>query len=157
MVQRRGALPEVSSISNLQREFGKIFDQLAQLDGSDAGTIGIGEWFPRVDVLETAKEIVVKVEAPGLSKSEISVVFQGPKLILSGEKKQAKVDRSVRGYLCLERSFGKFSRSLYIDRAVDLTKARAALEAGVLTVTMPKVKDRRGSEFRLDIEETERK
>ncbi len=157
MVQRRGALPEVSSLSNLQREFGKIFDQLSQLDTSDAGGIGLGEWFPRVDVLETSKDVVVKVEAPGLAKSEIAVAFQGPKLILSGEKKQAKVDRSVRGYLCLERSFGKFTRSLYVDRAVDLTKARAELEAGVLTVTIPKLKDRRGSEFRLEVEEIESK
>jgi len=155
MVQRRGALPEVSSLSSLQREFSKIFDQLTQLDTSDAGGVGLGEWFPRVDVLETAKEIMVKVEAPGLARNEIEVSFQGPKLILSGEKKQPKVDRSVRGYLCLERSFGKFSRSLYIDRAVDLTKAKAELESGVLTVTIPKLKDRRGSEFRLDVEEVE--
>jgi HSP20 family protein len=157
MVQRRGALPEVSSLSGLQREFTKIFDQLTQLDTSDAGGVGLGEWFPRVDVLETAKDIMVKVEAPGLAKNEIEVTFQGPKLILSGEKKQAKVDRSVRGYLCLERSFGKFSRSLYIDRAVDLTKAKAELESGVLTVTIPKLKDRRGSEFRLNVEEIEPK
>ena len=157
MVQRRGALPEVSSLSSLQREFSKIFDQLTQLDTSDAGGVGMGEWFPRVDVLETAKEVMVKVEAPGLARNEIEVSFQGPKLILSGEKKQPKVDRSVRGYLCLERSFGKFSRSLYIDRAVDLTKAKAELESGVLTVTIPKLKDRRGSEFRLDVEEVEQK
>ncbi len=157
MVQRRGASPEVSSLSGLQREFSKIFDQLTQLDTSDAGGMGIGEWFPRVDVLETAKDVVVKVEAPGLAKNEIEVSFQGPKLILSGEKRQAKVDRSVRGYLCLERSFGKFSRSLYIDRAVDLTKAKAELESGVLTVTIPKLKDRRGSEFHLDVEEIETK
>jgi len=157
MVQRRGAPSEVSNLSSLQREFSKIFDQLSELDTSDAGGIGLGEWFPRVDVLETAKDVMVKVEAPGLAKNEVSVVFQGPKLILSGEKKQAKADRSVRGFLCLERSFGKFSRSLYIDRAVDLTKARAELDAGVLTVIIPKLKDRRGSEFRLEVEETEPK
>ena len=100
---------------------------------------------------------MVKAEAPGFAKNEITIVFQGPKMILSGEKKQAKMDRSVRGYLCLERSFGKFSRSLYIDRAVDLTKAKAELSCGIVTVTMPKLKDRRGSEFQLDIEEVEPK
>lgn len=154
MVQRRGVISEVPS---LQKEVSKIFDQLAQLESSQPGGIGLGEWFPRVDVFETSKEVVVKVEAPGLTKSDISVAFQGPKMILSGEKKQSKTDRSVRGYLCIERSFGKFNRSLYIDRAVDLTKAKAELSAGVLTVTMPKLKDRRGSEFRLTIEDAESK
>jgi HSP20 family protein len=154
MVQRRGAQPEVGS---LQKEIGKIFDQLAQLESSEAGGIGLGEWFPRVDVLETANDVVVKVEAPGFAKNEMTVVFQGPKMIISGEKKQPKMDRSILGYLCLERSFGKFSRSLYVDRAVDLTKARATLESGVLTVVMPKLRDRRGSEFRLSVEEVESK
>jgi HSP20 family protein len=154
MVQRRGSQPEVAS---LQKEVGKIFDQLSQLENSETGGIGLGEWFPRVDVFETAKDIVVKVEAPGFLKNELSVVFQGPKIVLSGEKKQPKMDRSIRGYLCLERSFGKFSRSLYVDRAVDLTKAKAELDAGVLTVTIPKLKDRRGSEFRLAIEDVESK
>jgi HSP20 family protein len=154
MVQRRGTHPEVAS---LQKEIGKIFDQLAQLESSEAGGIGLGEWFPRVDVLETANDVVVKVEAPGFAKNEVSVVFQGPKMIISGEKKQPKMDRSIRGYLCLERSYGKFSRSLYIDRAVDLTKAKATLDSGVLTVVMPKLRDRRGSEFRLSIDEVETK
>lgn len=153
MVQRRGALSEVTS---LQKEINKIFEQLAQLDMTD-NNVGLGEWFPRVDVLETRDEIVVKVEAPGFNKSDLSVVFRGPKMILTGEKKQPKADRSVRGYLCIERGFGKFSRSLYIDRAVDLTKASAVLRAGVLTITLPRLKDRRGSEFRLTIEDGETK
>jgi HSP20 family protein len=151
MVQRRGSLSEVTS---LQKEITKIFEQLAQLDITDNG-MGLGEWFPRVDVLETGGEVVVKVEAPGFTKNDLSVVFRGPKMILSGEKKQPKADRSVRGYLCIERGFGKFSRSLYVDRAVDLTKATADLRAGVLTITLPRLKDRRGSEFRLTIHDGE--
>jgi len=73
-------------------------------------------------------------------------------MILSGEKKQSKLDEPVRGYLCLERGFGKFSRSLYIDQAVDLTRASARLVDGVLTVLIPKLEDRRGSEFGLEIQ-----
>lgn len=149
MVQRSGALSEVT---NLQKEIKKLFEQLAQFKGTEPG-LGLGEWFPRIDVFETKKDVVAKVEAPGFNKQDLSVVFQGPKMILSGEKKQPKVDRSIRGYLCLERSFGRFSRSLYIDQAVDLTKANARLESGILTITMPKLQDRRGSEFRLKIQD----
>ena len=148
MVRKRGAL---SDVTGLQKDINKLFEQLAHLDSTEAG-IGLGEWFPRVDVLETKKSVVVKVEAPGFEEDDLEVVFRGPKMILSGEKKQSKVDESVRGYLCLERSFGKFSRSLYIDQAVDLTRASARLVDGVLTVLIPKLEDRRGSEFRLEIE-----
>lgn len=153
MVQKRGALSEVT---NLQKDISKLFEQLAQFESAEPG-IGLGEWFPRVDVFETKTSVVVKVEAPGFDAEDLEVVFRGPKMILSGEKKQSKVDESVRGYLCLERSFGKFSRSLYIDQAIDLTRATAKLDEGVLTVEIPTLEDRRGSEFRLTIESPESK
>ena len=149
MVQKRGALSEVTT---LQKDINKLFEQLAQFDSAGAG-LGLGEWFPRVDVFETKDNVVAKVEAPGFEKDELQVVFRGPKMIFQGEKRKPAVDGSVRGYLCLERSFGKFNRSLYIDQAVDLTRARARLEDGVLTVTIPKLEDRRGSEFKLEIED----
>lgn len=148
MVQKRGGL---SDVTGLQKDISKLFEQLAQFDSTDA-SIGLGEWFPRVDVFETKQSVVVKVEAPGFDADDVDVVFRGPKMILSGEKKQSKMDESIRGYLCLERSFGKFSRSLYIDQAVDLTRASARLTDGVLTVEIPTLQDRRGSEFRLAIE-----
>ena len=149
MVERRGALSEVTS---LQKDIRKLFEQLAHFETGETG-LGLGEWFPRVDVFETKSDVVVKVEAPGFSKNDLNVSFRGSKLVLSGDKKQVSVKRNVRGYLCLERSFGKFTRSLYIDRAVDLTKARAVLDKGVLTLTLPRVKDRRGTEFRIHVED----
>lgn len=147
MVRKRDALSEVTS---LQKDISKLFEQLAQFDSTETG-IGLGEWFPRVDVFETKTDVVVKVEAPGFDPEDLEVIFRGSKMILSGEKKQSKVDASVRGYLCLERGFGKFHRSLYIDQAVDLTRATGRLVDGVLTVMLPKLEDRRGSEFRLSI------
>ncbi|HSF19001.1 MAG TPA: Hsp20/alpha crystallin family protein [Vicinamibacteria bacterium] len=154
MVQRHETLSEVTS---LQKEINKIFEQMARLERTESGGMSLGEWLPRVDVFETRGSVVVKVEAPGFSKNDLSVTFRGPKMILTGEKKQPKSGRSVQGYLCLERSFGKFTRSLYIDRAVDLTQAKAELSEGILTVTMPTLKDRRGSEFRLTIVDGEAK
>ncbi len=151
MVERRGALPEVAS---LQKALNRLFEQLVQFQGSDA-TLSMGEWFPGVDVYENARNVVVKVEAPEFTANDLSVVFKQQKMVVSGEKKQPPEDRSAHGYLCLERSFGKFSRSIYIDQAVDLTKASATLADGVLTVTLPKVVDRRGTEMRLPIEEAD--
>ena len=147
MVQKRGTLSEVTS---LQKDISKLFEQLTHFDSGEA-SVGLGEWFPRVDVLETKSSVLVKVEAPGFEPDELDVVFRGPKMILSGEKRKPVSDKAVTRYLCMERSFGKFTRSLYVDQAVDLTRAEARLQDGVLTVTMPKLKDRRGSEIRLEI------
>jgi HSP20 family protein len=151
MVERRGAFPERLS---LQKEVNKLFEQLAHFARTGTG-LGLGEWFPGIDVVETNSDLVIKVEAPGVGKNDISVTFHGHKLIVSGEKKQPKEDKSVASYLCLERSFGKFNRVIYIDKAVQLSKASATLGQGVLTITVPKLKDRRGTEFRLTVKEVE--
>lgn len=147
MVEPRGSLTEMAA---LQKEVNRLFEQLAHFEGTGS-ELGMGEWFPSVDIFETKSSLVVKVEAPGMTTGDLSVVFHGHKLIVSGEKKQPREEKSVNGYLCLERSFGKFSRSIYIEHAVQLSKASAKLDQGVLTITMPKLKDRRGSEFRLTI------
>jgi HSP20 family protein len=141
-------------MATFQKEVNRLFEQLAHFERT--GTeLGLGEWFPSVDVFETKGNVVIKVEAPGMGKNDLSVVFHGHRLVVSGEKKQPREEKTVNGYLCLERSFGKFNRSIYVDQAVQLTKATAKLGQGVLTITMPKLKDRRGTEFRLAIKEQE--
>ena len=148
MVERRDALPEMTAI---QKEISRLFEQLAHFERSEAG-LGLGEWLPTFDVFETKDSLVIKVEAPGMTKRDLTAAFQGHKLIVSGEKKEPKTEQP-NGYLCMERSFGKFTRSIYVDQAVDLAKADAELGQGVLTITIPKLKDRRGSKIRLKIKE----
>lgn len=149
MVERRDAFPEMAA---LQKEISKLFEQLAHFEKSETG-LGLGEWYPNFDVFETKDHLVIKVEAPGMAKKDLTVVFQGHKLIVSGEKKEPRDEQPVGAYLCMERSFGKFTRSIYIDQAVDLAKAEAVLGQGVLTIGIPKLKDRRGSQIRLKIKE----
>ncbi len=149
MVQRqRGPNQGVT----LQKEVNKLFEQLAHFERT--GTeLGMGEWFPSIDVFETKDNLLIKIEAPGMNKSDLSVVCHGHKLVVTGEKKRPKEDKRVASYICIERSFGRFERTIRIDQAVQMKKATATLGHGVLTITMPKLNDRRGSELRLPIEE----
>ena len=149
MVERHGGLSEMVTI---QKELKKLFEQLAHFERT--GTeLRAGEWIPAIDVFETKGSLIVKVEAPGMTRNDRSVVFNGHKLVVSGEKKQPREEKAVNGYICLERSFGKFASSIYIVQAVAMTKATAKLSEGVLTITLPKVKDRRGAELRINIKE----
>ncbi|MEE9263666.1 MAG: Hsp20/alpha crystallin family protein [Vicinamibacteria bacterium] len=149
MVERRDAFPEMGAI---QKEISRLFEQLAHFERSEAG-LDLGEWLPSFDVFETKDTLIIKVEAPGMTKKDLTAAFQGHKLIVSGEKKEPKTEQPINGYLCMERSFGKFTRSIYVDQAVDLAKADAQIGQGVLTITIPKLKDRRGSKIRLKIKE----
>jgi len=78
MVQKRDALPDATS---LRKDINKLFEHLAQIDSAEPG-IDLGEWFPRVDVLETIKSVVVNVEAPGFGIDDLDVVDEALKAAL---------------------------------------------------------------------------
>ena len=46
----------------------------------------------------------------------------------------------------MESPQGRFTRSILLDEAVDIRQAEAQVEGGLLTITIPRVKDRRGTE-----------
>jgi HSP20 family protein len=61
--------------------------------------------------------------------------------MISGERKAEHEDKQ-NGYYRVERSFGRFSRSLQLPDGVDAEKIAAAFDNGVLEVTIPKPEQR---------------
>ena len=55
----------------------------------------------------------------------------------------------------VERPQGRFTRIIHIDVAVDIQLAESHLAGGVLTVTIPRVKDRRGREIIIPVQREE--
>jgi HSP20 family protein len=62
-------------------------------------------------------------------------------LQISGERKVEHESRE-RGWYRMERSFGRFSRSLTLPDGVDADAISAAFENGVLEVRIPKPEER---------------
>ena len=108
-------------------------------------------WSPNIDLSEDSKQIVVRAEVPGIAASALEVVFQEGYLQVSGEKRQPIHKDKVR-YLCLERGYGKFCRTVYLNVVVDINTASAKLHNGVLTISLPKLSNRRKQEKIIPIE-----
>ncbi len=96
-------------------------------------------WAPLCDVTETASEIVVTAEIPGMAKEDISLEVTQEALTISGERKFEAGEG--RQWLRVERPYGKFSRSFAISVPVDVQKVSAAYKNGLLTVVVPKSED----------------
>jgi HSP20 family protein len=95
------------------------------------------EFAPAIDVKETAEQVVVKAEVPGIDAKDISISVTGDVLTIKGEKKSEREEKD-ENYHLLERSYGSFCRSLPLPAAADLEKIEAKYDKGVLTVTCPK-------------------
>lgn len=89
------------------------------------------------EVEETAKEIVVRVEAPGMEKEDCHITIEDNVLTLSGEKRFER-DEGDSTYHVMERAYGAFQRVIPLPRSVDADKAEASYRNGVLTVRLPK-------------------
>ena len=149
MTRSRTARPPMSAMALLQQEVNELFQRLSILDRADR--LPGSEWSPAVDVFEQRDRLVVIAEVPGLAPESLKVAFRERALVLSGERRTPRVGAGA-SFHCLERPHGKFERSIPLDVPVDVGSARAVLTGGVLTVTLPRLRERRGRETVIPIE-----
>lgn len=92
---------------------------------------------PALDLYQTADEVVVKANLPGLKSEDVQISVANGVLSLHGEFKQEN-EQNEATYHVLERRYGSFERSLTLPTDVQTEKAKAEFENGVLTITLPK-------------------
>jgi|SRR5450830_1619221 len=98
--------------------------------------------FPRWSLLageleETGKDVVVRVELPGMDKDDCKIIIEGNMLHLSGEKRFER-ETNDSTFHVMERAYGSFERVIALPRNVNIEKAEASFKNGVLTVRLPK-------------------
>ncbi|KAL6204689.1 PREDICTED: 18.1 kDa class I heat shock protein-like [Fragaria vesca subsp. vesca] len=93
----------------------------------------------RIDWKETPEAHVFKADIPGLKKEEVKVEIENDRVLqISGERKIEKEDKNDKWHR-VERSSGKFSRRFRLPENAKVDEIKAAMENGVLSVTIPKV------------------
>jgi HSP20 family protein len=148
-MSRRGERLPVSAVALLRQEVSDLFQRLSAYDRSER--LPAGEWCPPVDVFESRDRLVIVVEVPGLPPEALHVAFRGGALVLSGERRARKSGGEV-SFLCFERPHGHFQRTIPLEVPLDVSRARATLAGGLLTVTVPRLRERRGQETVVPIE-----
>ncbi|KAG9439151.1 hypothetical protein H6P81_019316 [Aristolochia fimbriata] len=92
----------------------------------------------RIDWKETPEAHVFKADLPGLKKEEVKVeVEDGKVLQISGERNREAEEKNDKWHR-VERSSGKFMRRFRLPENAKVDQVKAAMENGVLTVTVPK-------------------
>jgi len=92
-----------------------------------------------VDVYQTNKAIVVKSTIAGVKSADIDISLNNDMLTIRGRREQQN-DVPEEDYLYRECYWGSFSRSIILPIEIEAEKVEAALENGVLTVTLPKAR-----------------
>lgn len=98
---------------------------------------GEASFVPATDVVETEAGFELAVDLPGVKLEDVSIELRDGVLEISGKRVRDGEPRAA-GFARTERRFGAFTRSFRLGKHIDEEGIRAKIEAGVLTVTLPK-------------------
>jgi HSP20 family protein len=117
-------------------EFNRLFNSLWETPTSSQ------RWVPEMDLVESDDHYLLRADLPGMKQEDVAIEFNDGTLTISGERK-AEYERKEKGFFRLERSFGRFSRSLTLPEGVDPERIQASFHEGVLDVRIPKPDQRK--------------
>jgi len=89
-----------------------------------------------VDLYEKDDALVVKASLPGINMKDIDIVEQEGLLTIKAQN-SSESENDRFGWRVKERRYGAWQRTLQLPRAVLSNKARADLNNGILTITLP--------------------
>jgi len=112
-------------------------DPFAELYGEFSDRLRGDRWQPDVDVFETEKEIIVRVDLAGVRSSDLRVTVDGSMLRISGVRVSGD-SSEVKRLHQMEIATGPFERRVRVPVAFDRERVAAHLSDGFLTVSLSK-------------------
>jgi HSP20 family protein len=110
------------------------FRDLDRLTQAMFGTSGRPTVMP-MDAYRDDNTFVVHLDLPGVDADSIDLMVEQNVLTVHAERKPPVGDAAER--VVAERSYGVFSRQLFLGDTLDTERMSADYDAGVLTLTIP--------------------
>lgn len=129
---------EGSPFFSLHRDIDRAIDDMFHNFGRFGTSIETVAFTPHLDVSEDDHNYMVAVELPGMEEKEIDLEIKDGNLLIKGEKKFERDEKSKEGYHLVERSYGSFLRTVPLGFDVEPTAIEAVYKKGVLKITVPK-------------------
>lgn len=126
-----------------QNDMNRLFDGFFGRRDAAAG-YGSRRWVPAMDLIETDDSLVLRADLPGVRREDLSIEVKDGILTVAGERR-VEHEEKREGYHRVERSFGRFSRSLELPKGSDAEAVDASLKEGVLEVRIPKPAERKAT------------
>lgn len=96
---------------------------------------------PRIAVLESDKEFLVKAEIPGVAPDDINVKIESGRLTLEARRKPTEHERVTA--VVRSRDLDDYRRAFTVGRGIDCKNMKAVMgNDGILSVHLPKKQER---------------
>lgn len=125
-----------NEIRRMQEYMGQMFSFSFPMLENRFGTSVLS---PVVDIVEEDDKVIITTDLPGIDKENIELSLRDNSLIISAGKGKEEETRK-EGYIRRERALMRYYREIPLMNGVTENGATAELKNGVLTITLPKVK-----------------
>lgn len=146
---RRSEAPLGNFLSPLHRQIDRLFEDF--WSGGAAPWQRSMSFVPRVDIVESDKDIKVTAELPGMDESDVEVILDKRLLTLRGEKAIEREEKG-EGRCYTECASGSFERQIPLGVEIDEKKVEATFDRGVLTISLPKSEEARSRSHKIAIQ-----
>lgn len=92
-------------------------------------------YHPPVDVVETLKEFLVRIEIAGVNEKDFTVDFDKNRLLVSGFRNDPLKNRTFHQ---MEIHFGEFQIEIIIPQPINRDSIKAVYINGFLEISLPK-------------------
>jgi HSP20 family protein len=114
------------------------FSLLSEMDRLfERGVTATPTWAPRIDAFDREKDLVIRVEVPGVKPEDVDITVEDRTLTISGKRQfEEATDRA--GYHRREIFTGEFKRTLVLPEGLNAEEITAKAEEGILSVIIPR-------------------
>jgi len=136
------------SIFDLHREVNRLFDDVFHQLGGGRGEGDSGDSSsaimagPRIDVHDTQDGLELTAELPGVEQNNVDIQLDDDVVTIRGEKRNERRDAKAH---VVERSYGRFERSVQLPFTPDPEKVQANFNNGVLTIQVARAQQQNRS------------
>lgn len=106
-------------------------------------------WVPPVDIYETADDVVIRAEIPGIEEKDVRIDMSENYITIQGHR---PLKAGCGRYLRVERGYGPFQRTFRLPVIVKKEEVHAEYRFGVLTIVVKKQKGQIPAYVRVEIE-----
>ncbi len=101
------------------------------------------------DLIETDGSIIVKADLPGVKKEDIVIDLTEDSIEIFAKFEEETEEEGVN-FIKKERRYGEARRSLILPEAIKVKETSAKFDNGVLTVTLPKLEEKKRFQVKVD-------
>jgi len=96
-------------------------------------------WCPAIEFNETDRDLILKAEIPGVEIKHLNISAEPESISISGIHDHHK-SSTEKELIPSQLHYGQLGCNVPLPEPIQINHVRAELIAGVLTVTMPKLK-----------------